>query len=579
MGSVGINFGSATGGTGFDVTTTVAAIVANLKSVENPWNTQLTALKASDTAFTSIGTDLATLSTAVSALTDFQGVLASKQGSSSNANILALDSAGPTAVAGSHTIVVSQLAQTASFNSAVVLPTDTLSGALTIQVGSGSATTVPIVSGKSDTLSTYAAAINLAGIGVSASVISDTTGSRLSIVSNTSGLPGQLTISSGITVSTSTAVTSAAVSVPSDDSTSATNTFTLPSATDKLSGTFAYAIGGGASATVNLGSTPLSLTATAAALNVDTGFSASGLTATVLGANLVITKTIGSAGSASIDTSASTLTTTTPASTTSPFTDATKNSAIAVTVGLTAQDAKLTVDGSAIDSASNTLSTAIPGVTFQVLSSDPNTQVQVQIANNNSSVVTAVQSFVTAYNTVMSDINTQEGNNAAGSPEPLFGNTVVAQLQSALSLALTAGSSSGGVTSLYKLGISASTADNGTLTLDTTALNATLNSNYQDVVGFLQDSGSFGQSMQNTLDTLGSQSPSGAITLALNADKTQETTLNNNVTAQDALIAKQSSRLTSQLNLANEILQAIPQQLNEINQLYSALTGYNTGSH
>jgi len=46
MGSVGLNFGSATSGAGFDVATTVASIVANLKTVENPWNTQLTALKA-----------------------------------------------------------------------------------------------------------------------------------------------------------------------------------------------------------------------------------------------------------------------------------------------------------------------------------------------------------------------------------------------------------------------------------------------------------------------------------------------------------------------------------------------------
>ena len=48
MGAVGINFGAATSGAGFDVTTTVASIVANLQQVESPWNTQLTAANAAN---------------------------------------------------------------------------------------------------------------------------------------------------------------------------------------------------------------------------------------------------------------------------------------------------------------------------------------------------------------------------------------------------------------------------------------------------------------------------------------------------------------------------------------------------
>jgi flagellar hook-associated protein 2 len=574
MGSVGINFGSVTSGSGFDVPTTVAAIVANLKAVENPWNAQLTSFTAQDTAFTSIGTDLASLSTTVQALTDFQGVLASKQGSSSDTNIVALTAAGPTAVAGSHTIVVSQLAQTSSQVSAIVPPSDTLSGGLTIQVGSGPATTVPVVSGTSDTLATYAAAINLAGLGVSASVITDTTGSRLSIVSQTSGLPGQLTVTQSSTPAT-TAATSPAASVPSTDTDAATNIFTLPAATDKLSGTFSYAIGGGVAATVDLGSTPLSLTAAASALNADSGFASSGLTATVNGADLVITGATGDAGSASIDTSASALTTTTPAVPT-PLKDTTANATVTVATGLTGQDAKLTVDGSNVDSASNTVSTAIPGVTFQLLQANPATQVQVQIANDNASVETAFSSLVTAYNAVVKDISTQEGNTSTGAAEPLFGNTVIAQLQSALSLALTSGTASGSINNLNQLGISANL--DGTLTLDTTALDSTLNSNYQDVVGFLQNSNSFGQNLQNTLDNLGSQSVSGAISLALKSNAAQETVLNNDITAQNAVVAKQQTSLTNELNQANEVLQAIPQQLTEVNELYSALTGYNTGN-
>ncbi|MGD0798348.1 MAG: flagellar filament capping protein FliD [Acidobacteriaceae bacterium] len=456
MGAVGINFGSATSGDGFNVTTTVASIVANLQQVEDPWNTQLTSLKSDDTTLTSIGTDLASLSTSLQALTNFDGVLAEKDGSSSNPDVIALTSAGPTATAGSHAITVSQLAQTSSEYSDPIAATDTISGGLTIQVGpSGTPQTIPVVSGSSDTLATYAAAINSAGIGVSASVISDTTGSRLSLVSDTSGADGQLAIT-------------------------------------------------GSLADV-----------------------------------------------------------TTPAST------------LHINTGLTGQDALLNVDGVAIDSGSNTVSSAIPGVTFQILAKTT-TPVIAEVTNDNTDVETAFQTFVTAYNTVLTDLNTQEGNTSTGTPEPLYGNPIVAQLQSALSSALTTGSASGSISSLDQLGITVDST--GQLSLNTSTLDSALNSNYSDVVGFLQNSGSFGQTLSTSLDNLGSSDPTGAITLALASDSTQETALNDNITKQNALIATDSASLTTQLNTANQVLQSIPQQLDEINELYSALTGYNTSS-
>jgi flagellar hook-associated protein 2 len=576
MGAVGINFGSATSGAGFDVTTTVASIVANLKAVETPWTTQLTTLQSEDASFTSIATDLATLSSSVSAMTDFMGVMAEKEGSSSDTSILTLSSASPIAVAGSHTVIVTQLAQSSSEVSAVVPTGDTLTGALTIQVGpTGTPQTIPVVPGASDSLSSYSAAINAADIGVKASVISDTSGSRLSLVSATSGLAGQLTVTTGGPPTATKVTTTAATSVSSSDTVAATNTFNFASSAVQLSGTFSYAIGGGTAATVNLGSTPLSLADAATALNEDSGFSSSGLSAQVSGSSLVITGAIGGSGSASIDTTGSTLSTTTPASTFGAFTDATTKTAVKINTGLPGQDAMLTVDGLPADCASNTVSTVIPGVTFQLLSTSK-TPVQVEIANDNSDIETAFSSFVSAYNTVAKDITTQEGNDSSGKPEPLYGNTVVSQLQSALSLALTSGSPSGSVSNLYQLGISVN--PDGTLKLDNSVLDAELNSNYSDVVGFMQNSGSFGQNFSATLNGLGNSNSTGLLTLALSENSSQESTLNDNVTNQNTLIATQQANLTSELNIANEELQAIPQQLDEMNELYSAMTGYNTGN-
>ena len=41
-------------------------------------------------------------------------------------------------------------------------------------------------------------------------------------------------------------------------------------------------------------------------------------------------------------------------------------------------------------------------------------------------------------------------------------------------------------------------------------------------------------------------------------------------------IADDKTRLTAELNTANQILQSIPSQLNQVDEMYSAVTGYNT---
>jgi flagellar hook-associated protein 2 len=115
----------------------------------------------------------------------------------------------------------------------------------------------------------------------------------------------------------------------------------------------------------------------------------------------------------------------------------------------------------------------------------------------------------------------------------------------------------------------------GTLTLDTDTLDSVLNSNFSDVTGFLQNAGSFGQTMSSALNSLGTAAPNGAIYLAQQQNSAQESALNTDVTNENTLLATQKTTLTNELNSANQILQSIPSQLNEVNEIYSATTGYN----
>jgi flagellar hook-associated protein 2 len=119
--------------------------------------------------------------------------------------------------------------------------------------------------------------------------------------------------------------------------------------------------------------------------------------------------------------------------------------------------------------------------------------------------------------------------------------------------------------------------NDGTLSLNTDTLSAALNANFADVTGFLQNAGGFGQTLGTTLNNLGTQSTHGVVYLAQQQNVAQEATLNKSISDEDARLAAQKIQLTSQLNIANQILQSIPSQLNQVDEIYSAVTGYNTG--
>jgi flagellar hook-associated protein 2 len=476
MGAVGLNFGSATSGQGFDVASTVNQIVTNLRAVETPWKTLIANLQGRDAVLSSLGAQLSALAADLQSLTDFQGVLAGKTGSSSDTNVLQLTSAGPTAVAGTHAVTVQNMAQTSSAATDLVGAGDAVSGGITLRVGSGPWQTVNVgEAGTAKTLSGFSAAINAASIGVRASVLTDADGSqRLSLVSQTAGASGEITIA-------------------------------------------------------NASNHPASPTTLA--------------DSTALDANVGL-------GLATIQD------------------------------GI---DARFTVDGVQLTSASSTVSNAIQGITFQLLSAGTSNSeqeiVQVVVDNDTAGVVSAINTFVSDYNATIKAINAQEGKDASGNSEPLYGTSVLAALQRGMLSAMSTSSGGSPISSLISLGINASPAADGTIMLDRNALNDALNNHFDSVVSFFQEPGRFGSTFVGTLNGLGGSFGSGgAIALALKESSAEERTLNQDIDEQESLITVEKARLTTELNLANQILQSIPAQINQVNEIYSAITGYKQNS-
>jgi flagellar hook-associated protein 2 len=431
MGTVGLNFGSPTSGTGFNVSSTVAEIIGNLSKVETPWKNQLTSLESQDAAISSLGSLLSNVSTDISSLTDLQGVLAQKEGSSSDTGVLELTAATASAAAGAHSVVVNSLAQTSSgYMAEIANSADTLTGSVTIN---GTVIDVPAATTGNNTLSGLASAINASGLSVTANVLTDASGSRLSLVSEVSGASGNITVTANSIVDTSASNTLAAtVTAGTGTGSSATTSTALltavASATETLSstGTLSVTVGSGGSqqsismSAVNPAENGTTLTDLQQYIHSNSstlGFDASIVNNSDGTVSLQLTSgTAGSTGTLAV---------------TSSLAD--PSTALAYTSTVTGSNASLNVDGVNLTSASNTVSNLIPGVTFQLLgTSASGSEVQVVIGNDNSGVESTVNQFVSDYNSLISAVNTQEGNTSSGTPEPLFGSPTLTLLQQEL---------------------------------------------------------------------------------------------------------------------------------------------------
>jgi flagellar hook-associated protein 2 len=130
------------------------------------------------------------------------------------------------------------------------------------------------------------------------------------------------------------------------------------------------------------------------------------------------------------------------------------------------------------------------------------------------------------------------------------------------------------ISGLANLGITVSQNYDGSLQFDASVLDAAMNSDFNGVIGFFQSVNSWGQSFAKMLNNAGNTSSTGGISLAQKANSSMESTLNAQISKQESLISIQQKRLTAELNRANEIMQGLKTQLDGINLLYSAITGY-----
>ncbi|WP_415750488.1 flagellar filament capping protein FliD [Burkholderia sp. BCC1993] len=465
---------------------------------------------------------------------------------------------------------------------------------MTISVG-GQSTSLDINS-SNNTLSGIAAAINSASgnPGVTATIVNGTDGSHLVLRSTSTGAAS--TINVAITgLANDKGLSSLGVtSTPGSDvskisSTGSTWTQTtagqLGSAQSITSGAFASGSNPGTGAmTIAVGRSSMTLNVTASdtlntiASAINASSSNPGLTASVKsdasGDHLVLTATNPGANNTINVTATGALSSLSVSSTTSTSTISSAGS-IAWSQSNAGQDAQFTIDGTAVTSAANTVTSALSGVTLNLsaASVDPaagTTSASPQtltIAQDTTSQATAINNFVSLYNTLVTTMGTLTSFSSGSKTQgPLLGDSTLNLIQNTLASVVASGVKSGGTTSsLGAIGISLQ-AD-GTLSVDSTTLNSALQSNQATVAKLFNSTNGIAEQLNSDITGyLASSGPIQTRTNALNSDLT-------NISRQQTALSAYQAQLTSQYQAQFTALNRLMSTMNNNSQYLTQLFG------
>lgn len=206
-------------------------------------------------------------------------------------------------------------------------------------------------------------------------------------------------------------------------------------------------------------------------------------------------------------------------------------------------DAKISIDGYDVTSSSNTVSNALQGVTLNLTAAAPGETVTVGVSQDTTAISAAISKFVQAYNTMNAALTQETSYDATSqTAAPLLGDgsisTLSQQLRRIVGSTVSGGS---GLTSLSQIGIT--TAADGSISVDNTALSSAL-----------------------------AQNPNGVAALLTGTSgvATQMSSLLTNDLADNGLFASKNTAYQSQLQSISDQQSALTDRTNQLTQMYTA---------
>ncbi|WP_454731547.1 MULTISPECIES: flagellar filament capping protein FliD [Cupriavidus] len=249
-----------------------------------------------------------------------------------------------------------------------------------------------------------------------------------------------------------------------------------------------------------------------------------------------------------------------------------------MTENIKAVDAKLTVNGLAITSASNTVQEAVPGLTLNLLKTGDSTVIA---STDTGSMASAVQSFVTAYNTLQSTAaklaSFDKNTKSAGI---LLGDGALRSIQNQLASVFNKPQDAAGDNSLVNLTqVGITFKSDGSMALDTVKLNKALTANRTGVAQLF--SGTDGKSgYGNQLSALAKSfnDPKGTLTTASEGVQANMKNLEKTYTKAQAAIDATMARYRTQFQQLDLIVSKLNSTSTYLTQQFAAMNNSSSNS-
>jgi flagellar hook-associated protein 2 len=501
--------------------------VTNLQNEQATNTAEDNALTALEPGVSAVGADVMALGT----LASTQGLSASSS-DSSTVSVVNTGATAPATYTVSDIMTLASAASETSLQGYSAAQSVSTSGLVNLVVGSNTYQLNLTASGENN-VAGLAQAINSANAGVNATVL-------------TAGSTDYLSISASSTGATTLQLNN----VTPEDLISSTGSGTETSLQTYTDATTATVSANGEVQLV-VGSQNYALDVSGSDNNLN------GLAQAINGAGAGVTATVtGSAGAYSLSLSASSLSASGPTaiqlndlqSPTNLISDTNQGS-----------NSNFELNGIPISESTNNITDVVPGVSFTLLNTNPTGSVTLSLATDPTQLSDALQTFVTDYNTLVTQVEAQQGQNAG----PLQGDLIINEITTDMQDLVTYfdPSSSSSIRSLSDLGVTFN--DTGQMNFSTSTFNALSDSQISDAFQFLGSANSGFAALASNFTQL-SDPVSGLIETQITGYQTENTDLGNEITTAQAQAAQIQASATSQAEAADALVAELQQQQSDL---------------
>ena len=238
-----------------------------------------------------------------------------------------------------------------------------------------------------------------------------------------------------------------------------------------------------------------------------------------------------------------------------------------------ATDAVFTVDDITVTSATNVVTSAIPGVTL-TLSGEGSSEISIE--RDPEGLQEKLQGFVDAYNDVMKQMNAEFSYSGTRKPaDSLSGDSMLRSVQSSLRRVMSQSlAGSGSVTSIGSMGIQMQ--NDGTLSIDATKLSTAVAEDFSGVVAALSSSdGAQGLMLQVVSSVEELVSADGSIATRISSLATRNKQLDTQIEGMQLRIDKYEEQLRAQFTALESLMGGMQTQSNALNALIQSMSGSN----